>query len=66
MNENFITITINNYKGKKLTYSAPVDSFIDIMKARTINLDGSNDRLTNINIELMCETGIEEKEEDIT
>ena len=65
MNKNSITITIENYKGKKLIYSAPVDALVDIMKARTINLDGTNDRLTNINIELMCETGITEKEEDL-
>ena len=65
MEEKLITITIDNYKGRKLTYIVPADSIVDIMKARTINLDGSNDRLTNINIELMCETGIEEKEEDL-
>lgn len=66
MDKNTITLIINNYKGKKITYIVPADSIVDIMKARTINLDGSNDRLTNVNIELMCETGIEEKEEDLT
>ena len=66
MNENLITITINKYKGKKLTYTAPADAIVDMMKIRTVNMFGKNDRLTNVTIELMCDTGIEEIEEDIT
>lgn len=65
MEENLITITINNYKGKKFTFTAPADATVDTMKVKTVDIFGKNNRLTNVTIELMCDTGIKEIEEDI-
>lgn len=37
MNENSITITINNYKGKKLTFIASSDATINIWKTKSVS-----------------------------
>ena len=58
-----ITITIDNYKDKKITYTMSDEATIEKMLVRTVNTDGSNNRLTNVTLELVDFNGITEKEE---
>jgi len=36
MNENSITITIDNYKGKKITFTAPEDATVNLWKVKAM------------------------------
>lgn len=57
-----ITVTINNYNGKKITYTMSDDAEIRKMMVSTINTN-NNSRLTNVSLELVDFSGITEKEE---
>lgn len=37
MDKNLITITIDNYKGKKITFTASSDAIVDIWKIKTVS-----------------------------
>ena len=63
MNENPITITIENYKGETVTFYASQDAVVDIWKVKAVK--GSNKgRLIEVSINLMYDKGI--VEEDLT
>lgn len=47
-----ITVTINNYEGRNLTYTMPDDGDINIWTASTIDNQGGY-RLTNVTLELV-------------
>ena len=36
MSENLITITIDNYKGKKITFTAPEDATVNLWKVKAM------------------------------
>lgn len=64
MNENPITITIENYKGKKLTFTASSEATIHIWKTKSVS--GKNKgKLIETKIYLLADDGTEEKEEDM-
>lgn len=64
MNENPITITIENYKGKKLTFTASSEAAIHLWKTKSVS--GKNKgKLIETKIYLLADDGIEEKEEDM-
>ena len=62
MNKKSIIVTIENYQGKKLTYSIPEEDTINIWTVNTLN--GQQSFLSNVNIELFGTNGIEVKEEN--
>lgn len=37
MNKNLITITIDNYKGKKITFTASSDATVNIWKTKSVS-----------------------------
>ena len=62
MNENLITITIDNYKGKKLTFTAPSNAAVHLWKTKSVS--GKNKgKLIEVKIYFLADNGIEEKEE---
>ena len=62
MNENPITITIENYKGKKLTFIASSEAAIHLWKTKSVS--GKNKgKLIETKIYFLADDGIEEKEE---
>ena len=62
MNENPITITIDNYKGKKLTFTASSEAAVHLWKTKSVS--GKNkSKLIEIKIYFLADDGIEEKEE---
>jgi hypothetical protein len=62
MNENPITITIENYKGKKLTFTASSEAAIHLWKTKSVS--GKNKgKLIETKIYFLADDGIEEKEE---
>lgn len=62
MNENPITITIENYKGKKLTFTAPSEAAVHLWKTKSVS--GKNKgKLIEVKIYFLSDDGIEEKEE---
>lgn len=62
MNENPITITIDNYKGQKLTFTVPEDAQVDIWKTKSVS--GPNkSKLIEAKIYLLYNNGIDYKEE---
>ena len=64
MNENPITITIENYKGKKLTFTASSEAAIHLWKTKSVS--GKNKgKLIETKIYLLADDGIEEKEENL-
>lgn len=64
MEENLITITVNNYKGKKLTFTALADATVEIWKTKSTT--GKNKgKLIETKIILMNYGGIKAEEEDI-
>lgn len=64
MEENLITITVNNYKGKKLTFIAPEDATVEMWKTKSTT--GKNKgKLIETKIILIDYDGIKFKEEDI-
>lgn len=63
MNENPITITIENYKGKKLTFTAPSDAAVHLWKTKSVS--GKNKgKLIEAKIYFLADGGIEVKEEE--
>ena len=57
-----ITITIENYKGKKLIFTAPSDAAVHIWKTKSAS--GKNKgKLIETKIYFLFDDGIEEKEE---
>lgn len=64
MNENPITITIDNYKGKKLTFTASSEAAIHLWKTKSVS--GKNKgKLIETKIYLLADDGIEIKEEEM-
>ncbi len=64
MNENPITITIENYKGKKLTFTASSEAAIHLWKTKSVS--GKNrGKLIETKIYLLADDGIEIKEEEM-
>lgn len=64
MNNNFITVVINNYDGKKVTYQMPEDSLVETCKTQIIR--GKNEGMvTQVEINLVCTSGIKIIEEDL-
>lgn len=62
MNENPITITIENYKGKKLTFTASSEAAVHLWKTKSVS--GKNKgKLIETKIYFLSDNGIEEKEE---
>ena len=62
MNENPITITIENYKGKKLTFTASSEAAVHLWKTKSVS--GKNKgKLLEAKIYFLSDDGIEEKEE---
>lgn len=62
MNENSITITIENYKGKKLTFTASSEAAVHLWKTKSVS--GKNKgKLIETKIYFLADDGIEEKEE---
>lgn len=62
MNENPITITIENYKGKKLTFTASSEAAVHLWKTKSVS--GKNKgKLIETKIYFLADDGIEEKEE---
>lgn len=62
MNENPITITIENYKGKKLTFTASSEAAVHLWKTKSVS--GKNKgKLIETKIYFLDDDGIEEKEE---
>lgn len=59
-----ITVTINNYEGKNLTYTMPDDGDINIWTVSTIDSQGDY-KLTNVNLELVHHDEIKIEEEKI-
>lgn len=57
-----ITVTIDNFKNKKIIYTMPDDGDINIWTVNTIDSQ-NNHKLTNVNLELICfdEIKVEEK-----
>ena len=63
MNENPITITIENYKGKKITFTASSDAIVDIWKIKTVS---GKDKGKIIDAKVcIADDEIEVKEEDM-
>lgn len=63
MNENPITITIENYKGKKLTFTAPSDAAVHLWKTKSVS--GKNKgKLIEAKIYFLADSGIDVKEEE--
>ena len=64
MNENPITITIENYKGKKLTFTASEEAAVHLWKTKSVS--GKNKgKLIEAKIYFLADDGIEEKEEEM-
>lgn len=64
MNENPITITIENYKGKKLTFTASSEAAIHLWKTNSVS--GKNKgKLIEAKIYFLDDGGIKEKEEEM-
>lgn len=64
MNKNLITITIDNYKGKKLTFTAPADATVNLLKTKSVS--GKNKgKFIETSINFKYFNGIEIKEEDL-
>lgn len=62
MNKNPITITIENYKGKKLTFTASSEAAVHLWKTKSVS--GKNKgKLIETKIYFLADNGIEEKEE---
>ena len=62
MNENPITITIDNYKGKKLIFTASDEATVHLWKTKSVS--GKNKgKLIEAKIYFLADDGIEEKEE---
>lgn len=61
MNKNSITITIDNYKGKKLTFTAPSEeAAVHLWKTKSVS--GKNKgKLIEAKIYFLADDGIEEK-----
>lgn len=57
-----IIITIENYKGQKLTYSAPEDALIEIWTTKSVKGE-HGENITQIGIEMTYPNGIERVEE---
>ena len=55
---NNITVTISNYKGKKITYTIPEDDTINVWTVQTFQ-DDKGYFLSNANIEIYGRNGIE-------
>lgn len=64
MNEDYITIIINNYHGKQITYTIPNDGIVEISRSHHV-VDGEIGKLTYVNLEIACTDGIEVEEQDI-
>lgn len=62
MNENPITITIENYKGKKLTFTASSEAAVHLWKTKSVS-GKSKGKLIETKIYFLADDGIEEKEE---
>ena len=60
---NKITITVDNYKGKKLTFTMPNSATIDMVHIK--EMKDFDLKLTNITFEVMCSEGINFKGETI-
>lgn len=63
MNENSITITINNYKGKKLTFIASSEAAVHIWKTKSVS-GQDRGKLIEAKIYLSDNDNIQIKEED--
>lgn len=57
-----ITITINNYKGKKLTFTAPEDAIVNILKTKAVT-GKDKGKLIDVRINFVY-NGIDFKEEN--
>lgn len=64
MNKNPITITIENYKGKKLTFTASSEAAVHLWKTKSVS--GKNKgKLIEAKIYFLADDGIKEKEEEM-
>lgn len=65
MEEKLITITIDNYKGRKLTFTAPEEAVVHMWKTKSVS--GRNkSKLIEAKIYFIYDDGIDYKEEDLT
>lgn len=59
-----ITVIIDNYNGKRITYIMPETALIESYRSQVIS--GKNEgKITNVGIEIYCKDGIEEIKEDL-
>ena len=59
-----ITVIIDNYNGKRITYIMPETALIESYRSQVIS--GKNEgKITHVGIEIVCEEGIEEIKEDL-
>ena len=62
MEEKLITITLDNYKGRKLTFTAPEDAAVHIWKTKSVS-EKNKGKLIEVKIYFLADDGIKEKEE---
>lgn len=63
MNKNEITITVDNYKGKKFIYTMPSSAYVEIWRNQ-VSTEDNQWITTEIGIEAKSDKGIETKKED--
>jgi len=64
MDKDYITIKIENYNGKNIAYKLPSSGIVKITRSHNI-VNEEVDKLTVVNLELVCSEGIEVEEEEI-